>query len=285
MAALYLAILALAPHGISGFQVLQVPTAAHTSRTQLLRSRRRPSRVALAMSGTDRAVGLLHGCAVYFDTADGYQVDVDGKRRPFPQKCWQHIGRFGDVNIEAGLPQISASAHVRYPARAAAVGLFRGSPAHIDQTGGFIVNVGGEWRPIRKEDWKEVMVLTDIDIPKMRREIVGDGGVNSTFYDDSTFTRHGNCMYQVVRRGTGACPTSGDTVKYKIKRWGHGFPGERNSEFREEDDRTLEDCQRSPKGFEHAMLWSMRVGEVRPVISNECVRSEWYFEIELLDIE
>mmetsp|Transcript_16826 Transcript_16826/g.47931 ORF Transcript_16826/g.47931 Transcript_16826/m.47931 type:complete len:230 (+) Transcript_16826:278-967(+) len=140
----------------TSFQVLQMPKITHTSHKQLLGSRKRPSRAALAMAGTDRAIGLLHGHPVYFDSADGYQVDVDGRRRPVPS--WLHIRRVGDVQVEgaAGLPQISASTQVVYPASDEAVGLFQGRPAHVDEKGGFIVNVDGEWRPVRKDDWPDV---------------------------------------------------------------------------------------------------------------------------------
>mmetsp|Transcript_7184 Transcript_7184/g.17470 ORF Transcript_7184/g.17470 Transcript_7184/m.17470 type:complete len:306 (+) Transcript_7184:1706-2623(+) len=273
----------------TGFQMLQMPKITHTSHKQLLGSRKRPSRAALAMAGTDRAIGLLHGHPVYFDSADGYQVDVDGRRRPVPS--WLHIRRVGDVQVEgaAGLPQISASTQVVYPASDEAVGLFQGRPAHVDEKGGFLVSVDGEWRPVRKDDWPDVIRFTDVDVTTLEERLDCTIG---RLQDDRTFIRLGRFLYQVVRRGTGVCPATGDTVRYRRTLFDYGFPPDRGSKKLRDYEATLEYGKASLYGFEHDMLWSfehdmlwsMRVGEVRRVIRPMSGSNKTYWELELIEI-
>ena len=144
---------------------------------------------------------------------------------------------------------VSASTKVIYPANDEAVGLFQGRPAHVDEKGGFIVSVDGEWRPVREHDWPDVIRFTDVDVTTMRKEVyahrheattlfspdsflacvvgrIRPGSASALFQDDSTFIRRGPFLYQVVRRGTGVCPATGDTVRYSKKRFRDGFPGD-----------------------------------------------------------
>ncbi|CEM32319.1 unnamed protein product [Vitrella brassicaformis CCMP3155] len=300
---------------ISGFQALQMPKITHASleEGQLVRRMAEqaratatqatpPTRPAIptipASRKTDRAMGLFEGCAVYYDANDCYQLEVGNKRRPIPAANWPDIKRFADVNIVAGVPQISVAAEITSPASKEAVGLFDGQSVHLDHKGGYLVELGDEWRPIREEHWPDVKMFTDVDIAKIRQEILGGSGGEGP---DLTFVRapSSGMLFQLVTPGTGASPSRGDAVKFNAREWRRGFAGEPGTELDNEwKDERLESDQplvfsTNEKGerraissdFFHEILWSMRVGETRRVIRLPKFGYTAYYELELLKIE
>ncbi|CEM38737.1 unnamed protein product [Vitrella brassicaformis CCMP3155] len=327
MMALWLAIVAaalghmgegrhLAPlRSSGGFLVADLSKISRPSRVnRLLRARRNPaSRVALTMRATDKAIGLLQGCFVYFDSDDCHQIEAEGLRRPIRSSCWKDIKRFADVKFTRGVPEVSDG---QLKPAGKAVGVLDGRCVHLDGEeldgqGGYIMEVDGQWRPILEEHFDEVQLLGDVYANTTWDKMLdgcadatrrpADELVNRTFIWSPSL----KLLYQVVKPGTGAAATQNNVIRYRFTEWRRGFPGDEtrpkakvNAAWRpvkvgdlisQYDNVTW---AQHDTGYEEAekLLPEMRVGEVRRAIilrdgAGSKPPSTEYVEMEVLGIE